>query len=121
MSREKQLAFGVDSRRSEKYSLRQSRYYVIAKDVSQLAKFAKIKGERLKLLDIGVASGVCRRYIETQSDEEVIDHYGADLEIRKDIYKEKLYKALYKTDLMDGLPEVPSNSFDIVICEQVLE
>ena len=121
MSNKEQFAFGIDSRRKEKYSLRQSRYYVIAKDISNLVITAENKSERLNILDIGVASGVGRLYIDAQINNNLIDHYGADLEIRKDIYKKESYKALYKTDLMDGMPEVPDNSFDIVICEQVLE
>ncbi|WP_375329793.1 hypothetical protein [Candidatus Tisiphia endosymbiont of Nemotelus uliginosus] len=39
MTNKKQLAFGVDSRRCEKYSLRQSRYYVISKDVIPIPEF----------------------------------------------------------------------------------
>ncbi len=120
-SPEKLMAFGVDSRRSEKYSLRQSRYYVIAKSISAIALEAKTKGNRVKLLDIGVASGVCRRYIEVQDNSEIIDFYGADVEIRKDIYKHESYKALYETDLMQSMQDVPSDFFDIVVCEQVLE
>ncbi|MDN3030718.1 MAG: methyltransferase domain-containing protein [Candidatus Tisiphia sp.] len=121
MTNKKQLAFGVDSRRCEKYSLRQSRYYVIAKDVSRIVSEIKSKNQRVKLLDIGVASGVSRRYIENQPNNEVIDYYGADIEIRDDIYKKESYSCLYQADLMQGMLNVPSNSFDIVICEQVLE
>ncbi|MCC8416369.1 MAG: methyltransferase domain-containing protein [Rickettsia endosymbiont of Gnoriste bilineata] len=111
----------MDSRRCEKYSLRQSRYYVISRDVSRIVSEIKSKNQRVKLLDIGVASGVSRRYIENQPNNEVIDYYGADIEIRDDIYKKESYSCLYQADLMQGMLNVPSNIFDIIICEQVLE
>jgi SAM-dependent methyltransferase len=78
--------YGVDPHRKEKYSLRQSRYYVIAKDVSH-----------------------------------IIDYYGADIDLRDDLYKKESYTELYPADLIEGMSSVPSDSFDIVICEQVLE
>lgn len=121
MTDNKQLAFGVDDRRSEKYSLRQSRYYVISKDISKIATQMKLQEKRIKLLDIGVASGICRKYIEIQPDTDIVDYYGADLEIREEIYKKESYLKLYKSDLMEGMPEVNDNFFDVVICEQVLE
>ncbi|RYE06089.1 MAG: SAM-dependent methyltransferase [Rickettsiaceae bacterium] len=121
MINQKQLAFGVDDRRSEKYSLRQSRYHVISKDVSGIAAQMKSEQQQIKLLDIGVASGVCRKHIEIQPHTEIIDYYGADLQIREDLYKASSYKKLYESDLMEGMPEVTNNFFDIVICEQVLE
>ena len=77
----KGLAFGVDTRRKERYSLRQSRYYALSLDISALAGAARREGRRLKLLDIGVGTGICRRYIEVQPDADNIDYYGADLQI----------------------------------------
>ncbi|MCB1437189.1 MAG: class I SAM-dependent methyltransferase [Rhodobiaceae bacterium] len=117
----KGLAFGVDTRRKERYSLRQSRYYALSLDISALAGAARREGRRLKLLDIGVGTGICRRYIEVQPDADNIDYYGADLQIYDSLYRPDDWQAIYVGDLMDGYPQAPDDFFDAVICEQVLE
>ena len=114
------MAFGVDPRRRERYSLRQSRYFALALDCSRLAGEKKRRGERLTLLDIGVQNGVAMRYIEVQPDADNIDFYGADIKIGK-IYRGEVWKAIYQGDFMQGYPEIADDSFDVVICEQVLE
>lgn len=116
-----QMAFGVDPKRRELYSLRQSRYYSLAEDVSRMAAAARREGRRLKLLDIGVKDGVSRRYIEVHPDTEVVDYYGADLELSDHVYKHESWKKIFIGDLMQGYPEIADDMFDIVICEQVLE
>ena len=117
---EQSLAFGVDPRRSEKFSLRQSRYHALSLDVSRLAGEAKKRGERLRLLDIGVSVGVSMRYIEVQPHADNIDYYGADL-VAHDLYKNEKWKKIYVGDFMEGYPEIEDEAFDVVICEQVLE
>jgi 2-polyprenyl-3-methyl-5-hydroxy-6-metoxy-1,4-benzoquinol methylase len=114
------MAYGVDPRRKEKYSLRQSRYYVLSHDVSRLAGEAKQRGERLKLLDIGVGRGVTMRYVEVQPDADNIDFYGADLEVMG-VYRHDDWKHLWQGDFMAGYPDIPDAMFDVVVCEQVLE
>jgi SAM-dependent methyltransferase len=115
------MAFGVDPRRKERYSLRQSRYWSLAEDVSGIAAVAKAQGRRLKLLDVGTNDGVSRRYIEVQPDSDNIDYYAADWLLRDNIYKKESWHALYEGDLMNGYPQIPGEAFDVVICEQVLE
>lgn len=115
------MAFGVDPSRKEKYSLRQSRYYSLADEISQLAETAKKRGQRLKLLDIGVKHGVSKRYLDVREHCEIIDYYGADLTISDKVHDRHQWKELYAGDLMRGYPQIPSDSFDVVICEQVLE
>jgi SAM-dependent methyltransferase len=114
------LAYGVDPRRKEKYSLRQSRYYVLSRDVSRLAGEARKRGERLRLLDIGVGRGVTMRYVEVQPDADNIDFYGADLAIDA-VYRQDDWKHLWQGDFMAGYPDIPDAMFDVVVCEQVLE
>jgi len=118
---EQTLAFGVDPRRKERYSLRQSRYHALSEDVSRLATKAQKQGRRLSLLDIGVGSGVSRRYLDAQPGTQVIDYYGADLELQEWIYREDDWKQIYLGNLLEGYARIPDDSFDIVICEQVLE
>lgn len=114
------LAFGVDATRRERFSLRQARYHALAESVSELAGEAKRAGRRLKLLDIGLQDGKSRRYIEVQPDTDVVDYAGADLELQQGIYHRNSWE-LYTGDFAEGYPQIESEQFDVVICEQVLE
>jgi len=118
---QKTLAFGVDPTRQERYSLRQSRYYAISEDVSRLAGQAAEEGRRLDVFDMGVNWGVSRRYLEAQPHGEVINFSGADLKLRERIHRQEDWVDLFTGNLMEGYPQVPSNRYDVVICEQVLE
>ena len=115
------LAFGVDPKRREKYSLRQSRYYEIGVDVARLGQLAKDQGRRLRLLDVGFGGGVSMRYIEVHEGADNIDYHGVDLKLIDGIYKRECWSGLYEGDLTQGLPFLDSDQFDVVICEQVLE
>jgi SAM-dependent methyltransferase len=115
------LAFGVDPTRQEQYSLRQARYHAIGEEVARLIPDFQRRGERLKLLDVGVWNGVSRRYLEVQDPLETIEFHGVDLKLHHVIYKQDSWKALYEGDLLAGFPFLDSEQFDVVICEQVLE
>jgi SAM-dependent methyltransferase len=115
------LAFGVDPRRPQKYSLRQSRYFELGGDVARLARQAKEQGRKLQFLDVGFAGGVSMRYIEANDGAENIDFHGVDLKLQGHIYKRDHWSGLWEGDLMHGLPFLQSDRFDVVICEQVLE
>lgn len=115
----KGLAYGVDSKRKESYSLRQARYHAMAYDVQQLAARCERDGSRLKLLDIGAKKGITKKYLSAWPNSKYIDLYGADL-VERNLPKEDWTK-FWVGDLLDGYPEIPSDTFDIVICEQVLE
>jgi hypothetical protein len=112
------MAFGVDPTRRELYSLRQARYQEIGE---QVARLAAQRTTKLKLLDVGVWNGVSMRYIERQPGAEKIEFHGIDLELHNTIYNRDKWAGLQQGDLLEGVLHVPSNQFDVVICEQVLE
>ncbi len=112
------MAFGVDPTRRELYSLRQARYQEIGEQVGRLAQ---VSAGPLKLLDVGVWNGVSMRYIERQPGAEKIEFHGIDLKLHNTIYSRDRWASLQQGDLLEGFSHVPSNQFDVVICEQVLE
>lgn len=114
------LAFGVDERRPQLYSLRQSRYQALAQDIHALAAEKAKAGERLMLLDIGMKEGILRRYLSAWPSYKDIDFYGADL-TDPDPAEAANWKQCWVGDLMKGYPDIPSDTFDVVVCEQVLE
>jgi SAM-dependent methyltransferase len=118
ISRAPSLAFGVDPFRPQFYSLRQSRYDALAEEVSEWAGQLAL-GEMLSVLDIGCGTGVLLRHLEHKQNFGRMVISGADL--NEDIYRRDLYRDLYLGDLCGGYPQIPSNAFDVVICEQVLE
>lgn len=115
------MAFGVDPQRQERYSLRQARYYALAEDVGRWIDEASRAGQTLKLLDVGVHNGVSLRYIEQHDELGTLEYHGVDLKLRDDVYRPEVWRSLTADDLMLGLPKIPDETFDIVICEQVLE
>jgi ubiquinone/menaquinone biosynthesis C-methylase UbiE len=118
----KSLAFGVEPGLPP-FRLRQARYQALAEDVARHAQdhFART-GRKLDLLDVGVGDGVSMRYLEVNAGAEHIRYHGVDL-FPKGAHR--VYKAdqwrLTQVDLEHGMPQVPSERYDLVICEQVLE
>lgn len=112
------LAYGVDSTRAELYSLRQARYHALAYDIQRLAS-QRIPQNKLKVLDIGIWRGITRHYLEAWPSIANCELYGADLKIR--LTDPTGWEQIWEGDLMDGYPEIPSETFDVVVCEQVLE
>ncbi len=112
------MAFGVDPTRRERFSLRQSRYHAIGED---LARLLTTHSGPLKLLDVGLWNGVSMRYIERQPGAERVEFHGIDLKLQPTIYASHRWASLTEGNLLDGLPDVASDQFDVVICEQVLE
>ena len=116
------MAFGVEPGFAP-YRLRQARYYELAQDIGRLAAQRLEAGQPpLRLLDIGVYDGVSRRYIEVQPAAHHIEWHGVDIFPHGEdfVYKHDDW-ALYHIDLEHGLPSLPAEHFDVVICEQVLE
>jgi SAM-dependent methyltransferase len=115
-------AFGIEPN-FEPYSLRQARYFELGLDLAAHAQhhFART-GRPLDLLDVGVWDGVCRRYIEAHSGGEHVRYSAADAYPHGEgfVYRHDDW-IHHRCDLERGLPELPSESYDVVICEQVLE
>jgi SAM-dependent methyltransferase len=114
------LAFGVDRTRKQLYSLRQARYQALAFDIQRMAAEYAHFGRPLRLLDIGVNDGISRKYLNAWPASQNIDFYGADLD-ELDVHEREKWKGFWTGDFMEGYPDITSGTFDVVICEQVLE
>lgn len=114
-------AFGVDPTRAERYSLRQARYHAIGEEVGRMLPAFRDQGRRLQLLDVGVWNGVSMRYIEPHDPTGLIDFHGVDLKLHHSVYRRADWKSLQEGNLLHGFPFLESNTYDVVICEQVLE
>lgn len=115
------LAFGVDPTRSEKYSLRQARYQAIGDVLAQESQRFVDARSTLKLLDVGVWNGISMRYIEPRVPEGSVEYHGVDLKLHAGIYRRADWASLQEGNLLDGMPHIPSETFDVLICEQVVE
>jgi 2-polyprenyl-3-methyl-5-hydroxy-6-metoxy-1,4-benzoquinol methylase len=117
------MAFGVDASRPERYSLRQSRYAVLASDIDAWAGAAAARGETTSLLDVGCGWGPLLCHLKGKPNFGWLRLTAADLAAVFDnfLYEKELYEKIVVGDLTDGYPEIPSESYDIVVCEQVLE
>ena len=114
-------AFGVDPTRRERYSLRQSRYAALAEDINAWAAACATSGRTLSLLDVGCGWGVLLRHLEFQPHFADLTVSGTEHENTSFQYKKELYQEFFVGDLSGGYPQIPSNRYDVVVCEQVLE
>jgi 2-polyprenyl-3-methyl-5-hydroxy-6-metoxy-1,4-benzoquinol methylase len=113
-------AFGVDPRRPEFYSLREARYDALADDIDAWAGEAAAEGRKLKIIDVGCTSGILLRHLEPRPNFDNIEICATDIK-REPLYRPERYASYVMDDLMAGNPATPSNAFDVVVCEQVLE
>ena len=120
MSRERGLAFGVDPHRSERYSLRQSRYDAAAQDISNWAGVAARSGRKLAVLDVGCGSGSLLRHLEAKPHFDALILSATNF-YEKSTYNVDAYREYVICDLTNPCLELPSRAYDVVICEQVLE
>lgn len=117
------LAYGVEPDRRATYELRQSRYQALGEDVAaEVNRIQTQENRKVRLLDVGVYDGVSRRYIEAYPESNQIEFEAVDIypKGREFVYKHDQWK-LHEFDLLGGMPGLQSDSYDIVICEQVLE
>ncbi len=114
------FAYGVDPRRPEYYSLRQARYDALGADIDAWATEAAAEGRKLKVVDIGCTSGILFRHLEPRPHCAAIEISATDIRIET-IYCCERYASIVVDDLMAGNPNTPTNAFDVVVCEQVLE
>jgi 2-polyprenyl-3-methyl-5-hydroxy-6-metoxy-1,4-benzoquinol methylase len=112
-------AFGVDPSRARFYSLRQSRYDALAQDISGWSATAAARGRKLAVLDVGCAWGVLARHLQSKPHFDNLLVSATD--ITDSVHQKELYHEFFLGDLTQGYPQIPSNAFDVVVCEQVLE
>ncbi len=114
-------AFATDPKRPERYRLRLARYAVLAQDIDDWAGAAAEAGRTLSLLDAGCGWGplLCQLEIGPHFDNIAIS--GAELTDAAAFYKREAYREFFVGDLAQGYPEIPSDRYDVVVCEQVLE
>ena len=113
-------AFGVDPTRRQRYSLRQARYDAAAEDICSWAGEAERKGDALSVLDVGCKKGTLLRHLEHRPHFGSIRLSGTEI-TTYEVYRRELYNEIVISDLMSGQPEIPSETYDVVVCEQVLE
>ncbi len=115
------LAFGVEPS-DRQYRLRLARYPALAET---LAAFADRRGATsarpVALLDAGVGRGRTLRYLEPSGRADAFTYFGVDLEatLAARVYRRERWR-LVRGDVARPLP-FRSASFDVAVCEQVLE
>jgi SAM-dependent methyltransferase len=112
--------FGVDPKRPHRFRLRLARYAVLAQDISDWAGAAALEGRTLSVLDVGCGWGPVLCQLEAEPHFDNIRISGADV-ADSVLYKRELYREFFIGDLAEGYPEIGSERYDVVVCEQVLE
>ncbi|MBN2579013.1 MAG: class I SAM-dependent methyltransferase [Pirellulales bacterium] len=114
------LGFGIDPG-FRPYPLKLARYQALAESIAAYADAHGPEGQ-LDLLDVGMGTGICRRFSEPYRTTRRIRFHGVDRlsDAAAQVYKADSWK-LHNGDLEEGLPFLESNRYDIVVCEQVLE
>lgn len=117
-------AYGVEPNCRATYELRQSRYQALGEDVACEARRLKTEHGQAtcRLLDVGTFDGVARRYIEANPGTDSIQYEAVDIFPygHEFVYKHQDWK-MHHIDLLGGMPSLPADTYDIVVCEQVLE
>ncbi|MEX0886758.1 MAG: methyltransferase domain-containing protein [Phycisphaeraceae bacterium] len=112
------LAFGVEPS-NRRYHLRLARYQGVVDAVRTFRQ--ETRGQALSLLDVGAGQGRTLRYLKAAGLDRDIAFHGIDNAPKR---QQKLFEPErwdYRlADVEHGLPYADA-SFDIVICEQVLE
>jgi len=114
-------AFGIDPKRAQRYNLRQARYDALAHDIDVLAGKAALAGQRLAVLDIGCGKGAAAMHLRARPNFGAIDIDATDIGVKYELDTGLYRSVMYGGDLTKGYPELPTGSYDVVICEQVLE
>ena len=114
------MAFGVELDKRA-YKLRLARYKALAEAVASFVKKNEPDGHRFALLDVGVGRGRSMWYIDAEGVSDRIDFHGIELhQYMLDRIKTPERWKLFLGDIEKGLP-FEKNSFDIILCEQILE
>jgi SAM-dependent methyltransferase len=113
-------AWAVDPKRPQRYRLRLARYMVLAQDISDWAGEAALAGRTLSVLDVGCGWGPLLSQLEAEPHFDNIRISACDM-ADTELYKRELYQEFFIGDLAEGYPEIGSERYDVVVCEQVLE
>lgn len=116
-SRSAALAFGVEPA-DRAFRLRLARYPTLAANVGE---FVRAAPGTVRLLDVGVGRGRSLRYVEPLGVAGRVQWFGVDLDPRlpERLHRPETWRAAL-ADVSRGLP-FRDASFDIVLCEQVME
>lgn len=117
------LTFSLENNKGIPFRLRLARYQAIGETVSQFIEQNHNQDSKIKILDVGGDEGRILRHIEAYPNSQNVQCDLVDLFPKgtERVYKREarqLYTANFETD---GLREIPDNSYDMVICEQVME
>lgn len=119
----KHTAFGVHPGCRATYELRLSRCQAMAATIAHESQAQAQRGNpRIELLDVGVHDGTLLRYLEPYRNRLDVGLHGVDLFPRGKsfVYRSEEWQ-LDSMDLEQGMPRLPADAFDVVVCEQVLE
>ena len=113
------LAFGVEPS-ERRYRLRLARYKALAETIAAYVR-ENDRQRPLKLLDIGSGNGRTLRYLEAEGVADRIEFHGVDLSPKRleNMYRPERW-SLVQANVERGVP-FDTASFDVVVCEQVLE
>ena len=114
------MAFGIDPSRRHFFSLRQARYDALAADLDIWAAAAAAEDRTLSILDVGCGWGVLLRYLEARPHFPAMAISATEL-AGTFVYKKEAYHRFYEGDQAAGYLGIPAESYDVVVCEQVLE
>jgi SAM-dependent methyltransferase len=114
------LAFGVEPARRH-YYMRLARYDALGEAVAAHAAARGDVTQPLDLLDVGPGSGRTMRFLDARELAGRVRYVGVDVSDRRlaSVYAPQRW-ALVRADAQRGLP-LADASFDVVVCEQVLE
>ncbi|WP_372370586.1 class I SAM-dependent methyltransferase [Candidatus Uabimicrobium sp. HlEnr_7] len=117
------LTFSREETKGVPYRLRLARYQAIGETVNFFIKQNHDNSPQIKILDVGGDEGRILRHIEAYPSAKNVRCDLIDLfpKGQERVYKKEkrlLYTANFETE---GLEIIPENSYDIVICEQVME
>jgi len=116
------LAFGVEPS-DRPYRLRLARYVALAETIAEFVRARAPRPDQpLRLLDAGAGNGRTLRYLEPLNVTDQIEFHAIEFDRWRieHIYAADRWRAIVRADLTDGVPYA-DRSFDIVVCEQVLE
>ncbi len=116
------MAFGVEPS-DRPYHLRLARYAALAESIAEFVRARPSQPDRpLRLLDAGAGNGRTLRYLEALGVTDRIEFHAVEFDpwrIER-IYAPDRWHAIIRGDLTEGVP-FADRSFDVVVCEQVLE